>query len=151
MALLTSGINHVAIVTRDLDRLTSFYADVFGAPVTMDTTEGDLRHAFVEIGPSTALHAFEMAASPHADGSPAMFERGHLDHLALDVATPEAFEELRRRLVAAGATDGTVTDFGSVRTVWFEDPDGMGCEIALWTDGAPLAFADRVLEPYTVG
>lgn len=57
-----------------------------------------------------------------------MFGRGHIDHFGLDVADAKIFEELRRRLVEAGATDGTVTDFGITRNVWFEDPDGMGCE-----------------------
>jgi hypothetical protein len=78
-----------------------------------------------------------------------MFERGHLDHLGLDVADAATFELLRERLVAHGATDGAVTDFGVSRNVWFEDPDGHGSEIVLWGDGPLRSFAARVVEPYT--
>jgi hypothetical protein len=72
-----------------------------------------------------------------------MFDRGHLDHVALNVGDYETFEMLRRRLVAAGVTDGMVTDFGNVRTIWFRDPDGGEGEIAQWQRGAPLTFAER--------
>lgn len=77
-----------------------------------------------------------------------MFDRGHIDHFALNVTNAEDFEELRHRLVEAGATDGAVTDFGITRNVWFHDPGGMGCEIALWTSGEPLEFDARVVEIY---
>lgn len=49
---------------------------------------------------------------------------------------------------ACCASDGTITDLGAVRCVWFEDPDGMGVEIAVWSNGAPLAFDDRGQEHY---
>lgn len=77
-----------------------------------------------------------------------MFDHGHLDHLAINVTNPEAFELLRSRLVEAGATDGELVDFGPVRTVWFRDPDGMGCEIATWSSGKPRPLEDAVRESY---
>ena len=43
----------------------------------------------------------------------------------------------------AGASDGTITDFGMVWTVSFEDPDGLDAEIALWRDAPPIPFLDR--------
>lgn len=85
---------------------------------------------------------------PHATASVAMFDRGHIDHFALNVSDAEIFEELRRRLVKAGATDGTVTDFGITRNVWFEEPDGMGYEIAIWGGRQPLPFDERIEESY---
>lgn len=86
--------------------------------------------------------------SDHSVGSEAFFDRGHIDHLAIGVADTETFELLRSRLVGEGATDGTVTDFGLVRTVWFRDPDGMGSEIAMGGSGSLLAFEDRIQEAY---
>jgi hypothetical protein len=67
-----------------------------------------------------------------------MFERGHLDHVSLNVTDDETFEMLRRRLVECGASDGTMTDFGAVRTVAYRDPDGWWGEIAIWTGGEPV-------------
>jgi len=40
--------------------------------------------------------------------------------------------EIRRRLVAHGATDGFVTDFGRAHSVFFVDPDGLEGEVLLW-------------------
>lgn len=146
---LTTGCSHVALVTEDLDRLIAFYRDVLGGEVTLVMDEGDVRHAFVDLGGGFALHPFEVRGpNEHATGLPQMFGRGHLDHLAISVADEETFQTLRRRLVEAGASDGTVTDFGSLRSVWFTDPDGMGCEITRDADGEPLAFANRLEDPY---
>lgn len=148
---LSAGCNHVALVTQDLNRFIDFYRTVFDAEVRYDLDEGELRHALVDLGAGFALHPFEFAdGNPNARASDEMFGRGHLDHLAINVEDPEAFELLRARLVEAGATDGTVTDFGAVRCVWFEDPDGMGSEISIWSDRAPRHFNDRVQEPYPV-
>jgi hypothetical protein len=36
----TNGFNHVALVTADLDRLISFYRQMFEAPVLVDLDEG---------------------------------------------------------------------------------------------------------------
>lgn len=146
---LAAGCNHIAMHTQDLDRLIAFYEEVFDAEVTVDMQEGPIRHALVDLGGGFCLHPFQHAdGSSHAAGSNAMFDRGHLDHLAIDVGDVETFQLLRTRLVDAGASDGTITDFGAVRCVWFEDPDGMGAEIAIWSDGDPLAFGDRRQERF---
>jgi catechol 2,3-dioxygenase-like lactoylglutathione lyase family enzyme len=140
---LTIGINHVATLTADLDRLIRFYVEVFEGVVLLDLDEGGLRHAMLDLGGGACLHPFQLDGNPHGEGSATMFDRGHLDHVALNVGDDETFETLRRRLVAAGATDGMVTDFGNVRTVWFRDPDGGEGEIAQWQRAEPLTFAKR--------
>ena len=57
---LLNDIHHLAFITADLDRLTAFYERVFGARVTFELEEGGLRHAFVEVGPHTVLHPFQI-------------------------------------------------------------------------------------------
>lgn len=147
MALLT-GCNHIALITRDINRFVAFYTEVFDGSVIGDMTEEGMRHVMLDLG-GVVLHPFQFPSDhPHATASPEMFDRGHIDHFALNVADADTFEELRRRLVDAGATDGTVTDFGVTRSVWFEDPDGMGCEVAMWGRGTPLSFNDRIQEAY---
>ena len=137
---LTAGFNHVALVTDDLDRFVEFYRSVFEAEVLMEMAEGPVRHALIGIGGGMALHPFEFDGRS-SDGEPGHpFQRGHLDHVALDVPDEETFGVLRRRLIDAGATDGTVTDFGMVRVVGYQDPDGWWGEIALWSDGEPLPY-----------
>ena len=60
-----------------------------------------------------------------------MFGRGRLDHLALQADTIETFEEIRRRLMEAGAAGDFVTDFGSMLSLFFRDPDGLECEVCV--------------------
>lgn len=145
---LLAGVNHVALVTADLARLVEFYAGVFDAEVVALEDDAPFRHAMLLVGAGAGLHAFEIADSAHAAGSAEMFGRGHLDHLGLNAPTEEAFLELRRRLVERGASDGSITDFGPVLSVWFEDPDGMGSEVVWVRDPelrgghGPEAFAE---------
>lgn len=146
---LTAGINHLALVTADLDRLCAFYVDVFDASVPVTWDEDGMRHAMIDLGGGTALHPFELPDAPDAVASAAIFARGHLDHLAVNVVDDGAFDLLRRRLVEAGASDGLLTDWGNLRSVFFTDPDGCECEIAQWQPaGAPRTYEERVLVPY---
>lgn len=55
--------------------------------------------------------------------------------------SPARWEILRRRLVAHGACEGKVSDFGSLVSVWFTDPDGMELEVACIRQGADIADA----------
>ena len=57
---LLNDIHHLTSITADMDRLVAFYERVFGARVTLDLEEEGLRHAFVELGPHTVLHPFEV-------------------------------------------------------------------------------------------
>ena len=143
--MLTAGLNHVALVTEDLDRLLRFYVDVFEVevPDAWNVVEPGPRHSMIDMHGGAALHAFEAKGNPHATASPTMFERGHLDHLAINVPGLDAFRELRRRLVERGASDGTITDFGMAWSVSFKDPDGLDAEIVLWRGAPPIPFLDR--------
>jgi hypothetical protein len=67
-----------------------------------------------------------------------MLDRGHLDHLGLDVADEAAFDEVRARLRRLGATDDVVQDLGPQLSVWFTDPDGMAVEVC-WNRDPSLA------------
>lgn len=55
---LSNGLNHVALLTADLDRFLSFCCEVFDATVLLDVTEDGMRHAGVDLGGGSALHAF---------------------------------------------------------------------------------------------
>ena len=125
---LLAGINHVATVTADLERLESFYERAFGARVVR-RWEGHERHAMIRLGPATVLHAFERRDSSDIGSGQAMFHRGRLDHMAVNAASREAFEHLRDRLVRLGVSDGLVTEFPMLSSVRFVDPDGMEVEL----------------------
>ena len=60
-----------------------------------------------------------------------MFGRGRLDHMGLQAASLDAFTVIRDRLIGCGATDGFVTDFGPVLSLFFTDPDGLEGEVCV--------------------
>src|SRR5947208_12431782 len=100
--MLLSGFNHVAILTKDSDRLHAFYRDVFQADVLRDGAEfadkGGPRMSVIEIGPGAELNVFEIEGNTEADRQTPMFGRGRIDHLALQASSVEHFEEVRDRL-----------------------------------------------------
>ena len=126
---LISGLNHVAVITADLDRFVDFYATIFGMEEVFREGVPGLRHAILRINDSSWLHPAEIPDNRHAKGTAHMFERGHLDHLALTAKSKSSFEQIRERLIEARASDGIVEDLGAFHTLWFRDPDGMRGEI----------------------
>ncbi len=141
--MLTAGFNHVAIITKDADRLFDFYASVFDAEKSVEMIDGppdrQFRLMIIDVGEYAELNVFEMRDNPEADRQTPMFGRGRIDHLALLAESIEAFEEIRRRLMEHGAADDFVTDFGKGFSIFFRDPDGLECEVCVanpdWVPG----------------
>jgi catechol 2,3-dioxygenase-like lactoylglutathione lyase family enzyme len=135
--MLLDGVNHVAIVTNDSDRLHEFYRRMFEATVARDDEVGPgVRLSFVDIGPNTELNVFEIDGCSEAERQTPMFGRGRIDHLGLQAASVGAFDTIRARLVDAGASDGFVTDFGPVLSLFFRDPDGLEGEVCVTNPAA---------------
>jgi catechol 2,3-dioxygenase-like lactoylglutathione lyase family enzyme len=126
-----AGLNHVAVLTADLERFIDFYTRMFELEVVFVERTPTLRHAILRLGKDSWLHPAETPGNPHSRAVPAMFQRGHLDHLSLTAASAQAFERLRTRLVHAQASDGRIDDLGAFHSIWFEDPDGMRGEVVL--------------------
>ena len=87
--MLTQGLDHVAVITNDSDRLQAFYTEMFGATVEFDGEEfpGGPRMTVINIGPATELNVFEIDGNAQADHQTPMFGRGRLDHIGLHAAT----------------------------------------------------------------
>ena len=137
---LVEGIEHLTFLSDDVDRLAAFYERVFEAKKTLDLTEEGFRHIFLEVGPTTVLHPFQLLDGrplPPAPGT--MFGRGRIDHFALFAPTEDAFREIRRRLESEGAAARPVRD---TKTAWimdFHDPDGVYVEVIWRKPGARAA------------
>jgi catechol 2,3-dioxygenase-like lactoylglutathione lyase family enzyme len=133
--MLLKGLNHVALITNDAERLTVFYQEVFAAEVLRDGSEfpegKGPRLTIIKIGDWSELNVFQIEGNTQADHQTPMFGRGRLDHLAVQAASLEAFETIRDRLMARGAADDFVTDFGPMLSIFFRDPDGLECEVCV--------------------
>jgi catechol 2,3-dioxygenase-like lactoylglutathione lyase family enzyme len=130
--MLLDGINHIGMITDDIDRFIEFYGAVFDATVShqVQLPEGTL--TMVDIGPRTELNVFHIEEGGPELTRGSMFTHGPIDHVGFQAASKDAFDEIRRRLMARGATDGFVTDFGRALSLFFRDPDGLECEVLLF-------------------
>ena len=145
--MLLQGIDHVATITRDGDRLKQFYIDMFEATVERDGPEfpGGPRMIIINLGPGSELNVFEIEGNDQADHQTPMFGRGRLDHIGLHATDLAAFSQIRDRLIAAGAADRVVTEFGRKLSLFFRDPDQMECEVLVANpevDPANLKFGN---------
>ena len=131
--MLLTGVNHVAILTHDTDRLVAFYREVFDAEIgaRLEEFAGAVRLTFIRIGPTAELNVFQVEGNNEADRQAPMFGRGRIDHLGLQAASLGGFDQIRDRLIARGASDRFVTDFGPVLSVFFRDPGGLEGEVCI--------------------
>ena len=133
--MLLNGVNHVAVLTNDSARLHAFYQEVFDATVRdMQPAGPGTTLSFIDIGPFSELNVFEIEDNDEADRQTPMFGRGRLDHVGLQAVDRSAFDEIRERLITKGSTDGFVTNFGPVHSLFFVDPDGLEGEVCVTVD-----------------
>ncbi len=150
------GVNHLALVCRDMKRTVDFYSGLLGMPLvkTIDLPDGGGQHFFFDIGNGDSLAFFWFPdapaaapgiASPERSGLDLRTAHGSMNHLAFDVS-PEKIDEYRDRIKAKGIQvtqvvnhDDSPTQTGPevdettfVRSIYFFDPDGILLEFAAW-------------------
>jgi catechol 2,3-dioxygenase-like lactoylglutathione lyase family enzyme len=144
------GVNHLALVTADMDATVRFYEGVLGMRLVATTMAGPMRHYFFEIGPGNTLAFFEWAHAPHFEKPAGIPDpiAGQFDHLSFNLPDEEALLELRKRLLEADCEVTDVVDHGFIRSVYFSDNNGIALEASFWvTDGTgrPAAYGDPAL------
>ena len=146
------GVNHLALVTGDMDATVRFYHGVLGAQLVATIGTPDFRHYFFEIGERNTIAFFEYADSPPAEfAKPAGVPDPRaiqFDHLSLDLEDEAALEALQARLKEHGCEVTDVIDHGIMRSIYFTDPSGIALEASWWvkdaTGGDP-DYGDRAL------
>jgi catechol 2,3-dioxygenase-like lactoylglutathione lyase family enzyme len=130
-AVPSTGFNHVAIFTPDLDRLVDFYITVFDAEITleMEAREGHPRMKILDLGGDAALNVAEAPAEEIIGQRNRMGSRGPIDHFGVAVDSLKTLEATRDRLRELGVEAGDVKRLGTEWSVFFRDPDGMELEV----------------------
>ncbi|MGE3289405.1 MAG: VOC family protein [Pseudonocardia sp.] len=144
------GVNHIAVVTPDLDSYRAFYEGVVGldTALVLGPGSGHGRQAVVFAG-DVMLHVFEADRDVRVSGA-AMLGRGHLDHIGFTVADEAELAVVRRRLLDAGASSGDVRPLGWMLSLRYLDPDGFEGEINCFNprfDPSALRDQDEVIDP----
>jgi catechol 2,3-dioxygenase-like lactoylglutathione lyase family enzyme len=138
------GINHLALVTADMDATVRFYEGVLGMRLVATTMAGPMRHYFFEIGPGNTLAFFEWADAPHFEKPAGIPDRvaGQFDHLSFNLPDQDALEALQRRLRDNGCEVTEVVDHQIMRSIYFNDPSGIALEASCWVVDATGRASD---------
>jgi catechol 2,3-dioxygenase-like lactoylglutathione lyase family enzyme len=140
------GINHMAMVTGDMEKTTIFYRDVLGMPLvsTIGNVPGryPYRHYFFE-WPGMVEEFHKPAGSP-AKG-PIQF-----DHVSFNVDDEEALLVLQARLKVHGIEVTEVIDHQIIRSIYFTDPNGIALEASFWVKD-PTGMDHDYSDPFFFG
>lgn len=128
---LTTGFNHVATVTADVDRTVAFYEAVFEAKVTFEMPAGPdhPRLVILDLGNGGALNIFEAPAEEIIGDRRKQGGRGPIDHYGVAVDSRSTLDIVRGRLIDAGAYVGEIQQLGDIWSLFFRDLDGMELEV----------------------
>jgi catechol 2,3-dioxygenase-like lactoylglutathione lyase family enzyme len=137
-ALHFQGVSHLALVTNDMERTVQFYCGVLG--MKLIGTLGNQpdgpphRHYFFSLGPGSAFAFFEWpdVELPARKDSGVPASGRHFDHVALAVASEDDLLAAQQRLREANWDTSDLVDHGIVRSIYFEDPNGISIELSVW-------------------
>jgi catechol 2,3-dioxygenase-like lactoylglutathione lyase family enzyme len=153
------GVNHLALVCKDMQRTVAFYSGVLGMPLikTIELPNNTGQHFFFDMGNGDALAFFwfpdapdaapGVASAAHMPGSGDLVTaHGSMNHIAFDIPA-ERFDEAVAKLHEKGVATSPVLNHDDspsqvaremypgvfVRSIYFMDPDGILLEFASWT------------------
>ncbi|HYD10503.1 MAG TPA: VOC family protein [Acidimicrobiales bacterium] len=146
------GVNHLALVTTDMDATVRFWHEVLDARLVTTLATPAFRHYFFEIGEGDTVAFFEyrgveMETFAKPAGVPYP-QASQFDHLSMDLADEDALIRLRNRLKEHGCEVTDVVDHGFIRSIYFNDPNGIALEATYWTldpTGRPADYTDERL------
>lgn len=152
------GVNHVALVCRDMAETVDFYENVLEMPLvkTLDLPNGRGQHFFFDCGDGACIAFFWFpnapaaapgVASMHPEYEKVGSQTAHasMNHLAISIPL-EKFDEYAERLRAKGVAlkilnhedtqahaNDKVTEKTWIRSMYFRDPNGIHMELAALT------------------
>jgi catechol 2,3-dioxygenase-like lactoylglutathione lyase family enzyme len=118
------GLHHFALLSSNIERTIDFYQGVLEFPLVELFENRDYQgstHFFFDVGNGNLLAFFDF---PGLDLTAYQEVLGGLHHVAISV-TPETWEHLRQRLVAASVTTAEM----SGNSLYFPGPDGERLEL----------------------
>ena len=136
-----SGINHLAMATKDMDRTLRFWRDLLEMRLVAGLGKPGYRTYFLQISAVDMIGFFEW---PHVEPVP---EKDHgypvsgpfiFDHVSIGVQNREDLWTLKDRLETAGYWVSEVVDHGFIHSIYSFDPNGIPIEFSWSVEGVDL-------------
>jgi len=128
MARVT-GLGHVGIYVRDLERMVAFYRDTLGMRVTKQNWRAGV--VFLSADPAAVDHEIALMRGRPDDEDPHLIQQ-----ISMRVETLDDLRAFRRRLAAEGFRIEGVVNHASAIGCYFFDPEGNRTEV-FWITGRP--------------
>ena len=130
------GINHLALITDDMDATVRFYHGTLGARLVATIGTADFKHYFFEFGPECTVAFFEYAEHQ----ARATRQGGRHPASTGDPVRPLVVQRARRRGVARSPAPPEGARVRGhrrgrsriMRSVYFTDPNGIALEASWW-------------------
>ena len=135
------GINHLALITPDMDATVRFYHGALGMPVVATINAGPMRHYFFDMGAGNTIAFFQWS-----DADIETFEKPagippegavQFDHVSFNLPELRDLYDLQARLRSHGVEVTEIVDHGTVpgaseakiRLEWRPAPCGRRLEL----------------------
>jgi catechol 2,3-dioxygenase-like lactoylglutathione lyase family enzyme len=149
--LTYTGINHLAMVTADMDRTIRFWRDLLGMRLVAGLGSKGYRHYFFEISDRDMIAFFEwdgVASIPEKDHGVPVKGPLAFDHISFGVDGDEALWELKDRLEAADFWVSEVIDHGFIHSIYAFDPNHIPIEFSAPVAGVDIRRRPKMLDRY---
>jgi len=142
-----SGINHLAMATRDMDTTIRFWRDLLGMRLVAGLGRPGYRHYFFEISDHDMIAFFEW---PDVDKA---LEKDHgvpvkgpfvFDHVSFEVESEEDLWELKDKLEATEIWVSEVLDHGFIHSIYTFDPNNIPIEFSAPVPGVDIRKHPRM-------
>jgi catechol 2,3-dioxygenase-like lactoylglutathione lyase family enzyme len=140
-----TGINHLAMATRDMDTTIRFWRDLLGLRLVAGLGGLKYRHYFFELSECDMIAFFEwpdVEKMPEKDHGVPVRGPFVFDHVSLGVESDEDLWELKDKLETAGIWVSEVIDHGFIHSIYSFDPNNIPIEFS-----APVAGLDLRKSP----
>lgn len=144
-----TGINHLAMVTGDMDRTIRFWRDLLGMRLVAGLGRKGYRHYFFEISDRDMIAFFEwpdVEPLPEKDHGVPVQGPFAFDHIAFGVADAADLWDLKDRLTAAGFWVSEVIDHGFIHSIYTFDPNQIPIEFSVAVPDVDLRRQPRMLD-----
>ncbi|RJQ43073.1 MAG: VOC family protein [Nitrospiraceae bacterium] len=145
-----SGINHIALVTSDMDATLCFWRDLLGMRLVAGIGKQGNRQYFLDLSDNVLIAFFEWPeAEPVPDKDPGRPVKGPIifDHVCIELDNADDLWELKDRLSAAGIWVTEVLDNGFIYSIFSTDPNGIQLEFCCRTDKFDVRNKFRIKDP----
>ncbi len=128
------GINHLALVTNDMEKTVRFWRDLLGMRLVVTMGRKGYRQYFFELDQDNMILFFEWPGveniPPKDHGVPVKGPFA-FDHVSIGVRDLDTLWELKEKLEAAGFWVSEVIDHGFIYSVYTFDPNEIPIEFSV--------------------